>query len=72
MPVMLLHRHGRAGFLGLSSPRGALSKHVGGIVPSLRTASQGYAAKWQGSEDIREEFGTFESYVASMTAKAKR
>ena len=62
----------RAGSLGLSSPRGALSKHVGGIVPSLRTASQGYAAKWQGSEDIRKEFGTFEAYAASMATKVKR
>ena len=64
--------HSRAGSLGLSTPRGALSKHVGGIVPSLRTASQGYAAKWQASEDVREEFGTFEAYAASMAAKIKR
>lgn len=64
--------HCRAGSPRLSLPRGALSQHVGGIIPSLRTASQGYAAKWQDDASIREEFGTFETYAASMTAKAKR
>ena len=64
--------HSRPRARGLSRAGGTVSKHVGGIIPSLRTASQGYAAKWQGSEDIREEFGTFEAYAASMASKAKR
>ena len=72
MPVMRNTGHCRPRARGLSRAGGTLSKHVGGIIPSLRTATQGYAAKWQSRPDIRENFGTFEAYVASMTAKAKR
>lgn len=64
--------HSRAGFLGLSAPRGIFAQAVRNIMPAVRTASQGYAAKWQENASIREEFGTFEAYVASKTAKAKR
>ena len=62
----------RAGTSGLSSSRGIFAQVVRNVMPAVRTASQGYAAKWQGSEGIREEFGTFEAYAATMAAKIKR
>ena len=64
--------HCRPRARGLSRAGGTFSKHVGGIVPSLRTASQGYAAKWRDRADIREEFGSFEAYAATMTAKIRQ